>query len=880
MIIFEKCFNSSSVMLLIDSANGEIVNANKAALDFYGYEYDEITSLHMSDIDPLSTKIKSPSFSITKRESQHRCKDQTIRDIILFSSLIDYKGRKINWAIIQDLTNEKRLSNELNIFYQIANESRALISIAQMDRKVTFLNQSMRKAFDIPENANLLNFEIQDFYSNKGKIVSKIHLSESKKKDFWIGENEMQKFDGTKIRVMQSGNVINDHYGNPAFTSITSIDITEMRQLEINALENDKIDISIFDTLNGLALCKIIYRNGIASDLEYCKVNKAFEDQTGLIYVHAKRISQIGPLFFQKDTYLIERCIRVSKSRVGEKFDTYSESLDRWFSISLFSSKQDYVIISIEVINERKEYDKKIYKLSKRYQTLLEVSNDGIHVIDKKGNIIEVNTKFCKMLGYSKETLLKSTLLDIDANFSNEELQKRLLQLIKNGEIIQTKHRRVDGTIIDVEINAIGVNLDGVDYLYASSRDITLQLKEKNNRIEALDRLNKIASRVPGFIYQYVRRVDGSSHFPFASEGIHDIYKVSPQQVMEDASIVFNKIYLDDIKGVVESIDDSASQFYGYERSELQRMKITDINVLDQEELKVDVELSVHAKRDYFIHKLSNGALIPVEVYSTPILINGSKIMFSIIHNISERVKNEELVKLYTNKLEIMNSDLESFAYVASHDLKAPLNVVNGLIELLIYKNSSLEFEKQMDYFQHIKSAINQMKMLISELLQFSLIGNNTDSFVDVDVKQLISNIQGFLADKILLNQAEFIIHTLPIVKANKTLFNELFMNLIGNALMYHTPDKPLIIEIGFMEKNSTFEFYVKDNGIGIAPENLEKVFIMFKRLNAQSEFKGTGIGLSLCKKIVESHHGKIWVESVIGEGSTFYFSLKKWDTI
>ena len=145
MIIFEKCFNSSSVMLLIDSANGEIVNANKAALDFYGYEYDEITSLHMSDIDPLSTKIKSPSFSITKRESQHRCKDQTIRDIILFSSLIDYKGRKINWAIIQDLTNEKRLSNELNIFYQIANESRALISIAQMDRKVTSANAKSKK---------------------------------------------------------------------------------------------------------------------------------------------------------------------------------------------------------------------------------------------------------------------------------------------------------------------------------------------------------------------------------------------------------------------------------------------------------------------------------------------------------------------------------------------------------------------------------------------------------------------------------------------------------------------------------------------------------------------------------------------------------------
>jgi PAS domain S-box-containing protein len=322
----------------------------------------------------------------------------------------------------------------------------------------------------------------------------------------------------------------------------------------------------------------------------------------------------------------------------------------------------------------------------------------------------------------------------------------------------------------------------------------------------------------------------------------------------------------------------SASHFYGYSRSELQKMKITGINILSPEEVKIELELAINEKRNYFnfIHKLSNGELIPVEVHSTPILFNGGKILFSIIHDISERKKNEELVKLYTNKLKRMNSDLESFAYVASHDLKAPLNVVNVLIELLINKNSTLETEKQNDYYQLIKNSVNQMKNLISELLQFSLIGNNTDSFVEMDLNDLLLSIQGVLADTILQNKAEFIIHSLPVVKANSTLLNELFMNLVGNALKYHKSEKPLLIEIGYMENRDNYEFYVKDNGIGISPENFEKVFIMFKRLNAQSDFKGTGIGLALCKKIVESHSGEIWVESVFGDGSTFYFTIKK----
>jgi light-regulated signal transduction histidine kinase (bacteriophytochrome) len=277
-----------------------------------------------------------------------------------------------------------------------------------------------------------------------------------------------------------------------------------------------------------------------------------------------------------------------------------------------------------------------------------------------------------------------------------------------------------------------------------------------------------------------------------------------------------------------------------------------------------------------FKHKLANGELKDVEVHSTPVTINGKKTLFSVIHDISDRVKNEALVKEYTNKLQRVNSDLESFAYVASHDLKAPLNVVTGFLGLINNKKEALSNETRAEYLKYIQDAVDQMKLLINDLLQFSRIGSNKESLVEVDINLLLVSIQNILAETILQNNATIIIQPLPIILANKTLLNELLMNLLGNALKYHKRGQKLQIEIGYKDVGDKYQFFVKDNGIGIATENLEKVFVMFKRLHASSEFQGTGIGLSLCKRIVEAHGGEIWIESILGEGSTIYFTIKK----
>jgi PAS domain S-box-containing protein len=713
-MVFEQCFSSSAVMLLIDTKTGEIANANNAALNFYGYPFEEICNLNISDITVPSSNSIAFNFDLPQSRCQHLLKDKTVKEIILFNTLIDHENRKINWAIIQDVTEEKRLANELNTFFRIVDESDTMISIADMSRKITYLNKKMRKTFAISETANLSNFETQDFYTNKGKIVSKLTISETKKKDFWKGENEMQNFDGTKIQVIQSGIVIKNEKGLPEYTCITSIDISEKIQAELDNFKSEDIDRLILEKINGFAYCKIIYNKEIACDFEYIKVNKAFEIQIGFSNISGKKLSEIAPSFFQNETNFIERCAYVASSGVSETFEIFLESLNLWHSVSIHSLEQDHFIMSFEVINDRKEKEKLLEKLLTRYHSFLETSSDGIHLIDKNGNLIEANESFCKMLGYSKIEIQHMNISDWDIKWPKEDLITLISVSIAQSSIYQTKHIRKDGTIIDVEINAIGIQIDKIDYLYASARDIT------------------------------------------------------------------------------------------------------------------------------------------------------------------ERIENERTIAESNIQLKKINTDLESFAFIASHDLKAPLNVVNGFLKLLQAQKESLTDAEKEEYLKYIMISVEQMNVLITDLLKYSRIGNNKDEYLKVNLTLLVKSIMMTLADTIEHNNASIHIGQLPFVFANQTLIYELFLNLINNALKYHDGSKPLQIEVGYTDKADMHQFFVRDNGLGIAAENLEKIFIMFKRLHIQSEFKGTGIGLALCKRIVESHDGNIWVESELGKGCTFYFTIKK----
>lgn len=221
------------------------------------------------------------------------------------------------------------------------------------------------------------------------------------------------------------------------------------------------------------------------------------------------------------------------------------------------------------------------------------------------------------------------------------------------------------------------------------------------------------------------------------------------------------------------------------------------------------------------------------------------------------------------------NKELTNFAYVASHDLQEPLRTISNFVTL-INKNYASGFDKSVEqYFSFIIKATTKMQVLIKDLLDYSRIGRNTE-LLDVNcneiVKEVIEEMQGSIKE----NDAEITVERLPVVKGNKTEFKQLFQNLISNGIKFHKKDVSPKIEVLSEEKKSEYVFKVKDNGIGIEEHDIPKLFNIFKRLHPETEFPGTGIGLANCKKIVLAYHGKIWIKSKLGVGTTFNFTLPK----
>ena len=225
--------------------------------------------------------------------------------------------------------------------------------------------------------------------------------------------------------------------------------------------------------------------------------------------------------------------------------------------------------------------------------------------------------------------------------------------------------------------------------------------------------------------------------------------------------------------------------------------------------------------------------------------------------------------------LEESNQELERFAYIASHDLQEPLRMVSSFLQLLKKKYQHELDETALQYINYAVDGSDRMKKLIQDLLEYSRVGVNKDDYSVIQLDQLLKYVTSLFKDELNSCGATLKINPLPEIEGRKPQFTQLFQNLISNSIKYRSRE-PLHIEIGCIERPREWEFFITDNGIGIDPKYNEKIFIIFQRLHNRAEYAGTGIGLSICRKIVERHRGKMWVESSLGKGSTFRFTIPK----
>jgi light-regulated signal transduction histidine kinase (bacteriophytochrome) len=240
---------------------------------------------------------------------------------------------------------------------------------------------------------------------------------------------------------------------------------------------------------------------------------------------------------------------------------------------------------------------------------------------------------------------------------------------------------------------------------------------------------------------------------------------------------------------------------------------------------------------------------------------------------IAERQAAQEALQRAAEQLTSSNKELEQFAYIASHDLQEPLRVVTGYVQLIERKYKGRLDAEAEQFMEYIRDGVSRMQQLITDLLSYSRLGTRSKPFGPVKAETVLERAVTNLQPLIDQNSAVVAHQALPEVRGDETQLLQLFQNLIANAVKFHGHRRPQV-DISARPENGQWVFAVHDNGIGIERQYWEQIFAIFQRLHTRQKYPGTGIGLAVCKRIVERHGGRIWLDSQPDQGTTFYFTL------
>jgi PAS domain S-box-containing protein len=329
-----------------------------------------------------------------------------------------------------------------------------------------------------------------------------------------------------------------------------------------------------------------------------------------------------------------------------------------------------------------------------------------------------------------------------------------------------------------------------------------------------------------------------------------------------------------DRQGTIVLVNRETERLFGYTRDELigqsiellvpRRFRQSHPGVR-HEFLKDPQTRLMGAGRDLFgVHK--SGLEIPVEIGLNPIETDEGIFVLASVVDIGPRKQVEE-------ELRRSNEELERFAYVASHDLQEPLRTVASYVQLLSRRYRDRLDADAVDFIDFAVGGVRRMQLLIEDLLAFSRVGTRGAPLVPANLQEVFEGTLASLHAALQESNATVTADPLPVVVADAGQVAQLLTNLIGNALKFRG-DLPPGVHVGAAQAGRMWTISVQDNGIGIAPEYFERIFVIFQRLHSREEYAGTGVGLAICKKIVERHGGRIWVESLPGQGARFSFTL------
>jgi PAS domain S-box-containing protein len=487
----------------------------------------------------------------------------------------------------------------------------------------------------------------------------------------------------------------------------------------------------------------------------------------------------------------------------------------------------------------------------KAFKSLFEHATISILVTDENGDINLVNPNAEKLFGYSREELtgrpieilIPEPLKDIHRQHRDKYFKAPKARAMGLGKDLFARDK--NGRTFPVEISLGYYKLGGKKMAVAFITDVS-----ERKKAEAVLRASEETTRL----------------------------------IMNSA---LDAIVCIDTSGCITVWNPQAEKIFGWMETEVKGRRLSETIIPEQYRALHEAGLKRYltTRQHTVLNKLieisalhRSGKEFPIELTIIPMRQNETDFFCAFIRDMTERREAETRQKEYAEDLKQKNIELEQFAYVASHDLQEPLRTVSGFVELLKRHYKDQADENVNKYINYITDASDRMRRLVQDLLDYSRLGR-VRVLEPIDCNQVIQQVLSDLTMAVQESHAVISVDKLPVISGYATEIKQLFQNLISNSLKFRKPGEPPVISISVMPKEEHWQFKVTDNGIGIDEKYWERIFIIFQRLHTKNEYDGTGIGLAHCKKITELHNGKIWVDSVAGEGSTFYFTIKKRDT-
>ena len=801
---------------------------------------------------------------------------------------------------IQDITKQKFVEDSLKesestlrSFFDATGDMRGIIEVIS-ENDIRHVADNVITAGYLGITPDMMRNKLSSELGEPEEIIHRWirHYRESKRTSKPVSFEYLDERENKEAWLVATVNYIGTNSQGQSRYGYIVRDITKHKKAEIEVVRSNQKISEIIESIQDNFYV-------LDYDWNYVHINKqsatiiGLEPQDFIGQNHWKMFPQY------RGTVLEDNFHEAMEKREVRRFEIHSPYNDNWFIVTVYPSAEGITVLGSNITERRKveDYAKELLKKEQKLTEELQSSNEELESITKK--LQDSNEK----IKYHRDRLLESNkaLNDSQSQFKLliNTLEPAVALLNEIGEfiLVNPSFMRMFGLGNEVDILNV-YNQDWSQWEVYGEDGHLLHVDEHPVRKVVLTGkpiLNQIVGmKNPGsdvLIWILVSanpllNVDGSINKIICT--YNDITKIKKtEKKLNESEERYHKLFtsMTEMFQIIELIYDTKGKPVNYFYRDVNPAFCNLVGKTEEQLIGKRVKDIFGIVEDYWLEKYDEvaktGNPIQFENYGAELdkwyEVNVWKVMENqvaiIFTDTTERKHREESEKKFIDELTRSNVELERFAYVSSHDLQEPLRMVTLYSQLLErrYKDS-LDSDAD-DFIGYIVENAKRMKQLIDDLLEYSRVSSQAKEFENVDIEKILDIVLTNLSVPIAENNAKITYEPLPTAYVDKNQMLQVFQNLITNAIKFRG-DKSPEINISAQREQTEWIFSISDNGIGIKPEHQKQIFDVFKRLHTREEYPGTGIGLSIVKKIINQHGGNIWVESELGKGSTFYFKI------